>query len=326
MAGSYIELCSGFSFKKEEKKLVCVRSFVWNPDDDGGLAQADLPAIGSKLVLNGDPFFAMGIAKTYDHTFCRQSRYGYLAGDLRKCKRTYTYTNDPIDESIFASETQDVDAFPMVTRMEFGTDVITANPATNIGEGEPVGDQTKIWVWQSDGTKCSLPIPFYVSSGSITAERLISDDKIDKFRDLSLKYIGTVNALSSTPHLTDIGSQPSSFNSIPSLFSASPGCWLYLGHQEEPYTNDGDERMWRCILTFSFRDPQLDDGIPQTIVCPHANGWYKLLRTTINGATGESITQWDIPYWADPALPTQKRYTYKSAEDSVFYDLIGPIE
>ena len=245
MAMGITEYTAGFQYAESERGITCTRIFHYDPDStkDG----PDLPAPGDSFESPENLMSGLNPApiQNLDNLICRQRTMNPWSGHPDKFQWDVTYTNEPVDPSVFTEKGTDptaTDVTKLPKSIEFGGEFTTITPVKKSG-----------WKWDSDNTAVVQPLPFRVNTSTLRITRYVSENKYNAFQKNVQNLAGRVNH-ADNPFGKSIG--------------GGLGCWLFTGVTAEYFRNVNDTAWWRAELIFVYRNPDNTNN----------QGWNTILR------------------------------------------------
>jgi hypothetical protein len=258
------EYAGGFEFVETERAISATRVFHLDPDSSD--TNVDIPRPGQEIEFPQQLTSVITPLPSTAGIICRQRSTKPLAGHPEKYEIVVTYSNEPIDGSVYniaGEETPSTDVADLPMTLEYSGEYNNIDPT----------DSTSPWTWSNGGSTVTQPIGFRVNSSVLRIVRYIPDGTYTTFMGGVKACAGKVNSRAN-PFTEAIGGGRAS--------------WLFEGATTEVFYNSQNQKFWRAELQFSYRDPDGTDN--NTDDDTLGNGWQKIMKLS-----GE----WDIPMKAD---------------------------
>ena len=226
MATGVSESTFGFKYTETDRGISATRVFFYNPDST--IAGPDFPKVGDEFYTTLDVAYGL-TAYNYTGVYCRQIDWDYLGGHPNKYQMTASYSNEPMDSSVFTSLSKtatDMDNLP--TTIEYSGEYSTLNFTKD-------NAVTAGWTWKNAKTVVAQPLAFRVNSSTIKISRYVKDENMQSFQATHASLAGKVNN--------------NTFRGY------GKGCVLYTGCSTEMFKNSGNTRYWKVDLEFASRNP-----------------------------------------------------------------------
>lgn len=243
MATGITEYAAGFEYVETERAISITRVFHLDPN---GIGDEVIPRPGDEIEFPSAFETVLGdYLSTKAGIVCRQRSTKPLAGHPNKYEIIVTYSNEPVDYTVFATAggegpTTDIGDLPIT--LEYSGEFNTLTPESAEG-----------WTWTTGGGAVAQPLGYRVNSSVLRFTRYVNGNVYDSFQTAVKNASGKVNS-DANPFTTALG--------------GGKGCWLFVGSTTEMFYNAQNVKFWRAELEFLYRNPDDTDE----------EGWQKIMR------------------------------------------------